>query len=272
MSKFTELQKLRDEINIEVEGVERYPTDAPSIVIANHSCLMDIFYLAMALPEEIISVLSSRVLYKKIEKRQELIDKYLYGFPFDTSGMRSYSDISLKASVDFLKEGITIGAFPEGLLNGSKMVSRGRTGMARILFQARELGIKPYLVPVAIDVNTTDTNLDRYIPNTEDQIHVRILPPVDYEAPFMEFCNCDNYQQRNNLLHSVIDNGMETIASSLGFPYVNSYLPLVPKDNIMYADGSVLPIDVAALPENIKCYKDGIDNRACELIRSLKKK
>lgn len=39
--------------------------DEPSLVIFNHICFMNIFYLAMAIPDFHVSVVSLRVLYKE---------------------------------------------------------------------------------------------------------------------------------------------------------------------------------------------------------------
>ena len=61
---------LKEKLNFIVEGLENYPKDnRPIYYIANHSCLMDIFYLSMAVPDNQIMVVSNRIVYKPIKEK-----------------------------------------------------------------------------------------------------------------------------------------------------------------------------------------------------------
>lgn len=80
--KYQRLQELREKLNFIVEGLENYPRDdRPIYFIANHSCLMDIFYLSMAVPNNQVMVVSNRIVYKPIKEKQEIVNKYLYTLP-----------------------------------------------------------------------------------------------------------------------------------------------------------------------------------------------
>lgn len=64
MSKLEELKKLRKQLDIEIIGKDNFPKDAPSIIVSNHNRLMDIFYLPLAFDQDIISLVSARLVYK----------------------------------------------------------------------------------------------------------------------------------------------------------------------------------------------------------------
>ena len=51
-SKIEELKKLRNSIDLVVNGKPEIIKESPTIVITNHNCLKDIFYLPMSLSEE----------------------------------------------------------------------------------------------------------------------------------------------------------------------------------------------------------------------------
>ena len=55
-TRIEELKRLKEKINIEVKNSDNIPKDRPSIIIANHSCLMDIFYLTASSPTRIVPI------------------------------------------------------------------------------------------------------------------------------------------------------------------------------------------------------------------------
>lgn len=59
MSKLDELKKLRNQVNLVIKNLDNYPKDEINVLVSNHNCLMDIFYLPMSLPEEIRRAASS---------------------------------------------------------------------------------------------------------------------------------------------------------------------------------------------------------------------
>lgn len=71
--KYQKLQELKEKLNFIVEGLENYPKDnRPIYYIANHSCLMDIFYLSMAVPDNQIMVVSNRIVLSQLKKNKTL--------------------------------------------------------------------------------------------------------------------------------------------------------------------------------------------------------
>ena len=103
MNKLEALKKLRDELNVEINGLENLNSDSPNVFIANHNCLKDIFYLPMSLPMETVSLISSRLIYKPDKKRQEMVEKYLYAMPIEAHGGSRYSEICLSRVQNILR-------------------------------------------------------------------------------------------------------------------------------------------------------------------------
>lgn len=269
--KYQKLQELKERLNFIIEGLENYPEgDRPIYFIANHSCLMDIFYLSMAVPDNQVMVVSNRIVYKPIKEKQETVNKYLYTLPLEPTG-KKYADITINAASRILESGINLSIFPEGVYNDRTAITRGRTGMARILFDTCKKGINPYLVPIAIDVDTEDNTLDRYKICEEDKVTVKILEPIDYEYLIKDYICSDNRDEKNAILHEVTDTGMINIANALGVPFTGAYKPAIPKDNIMFQDGSTIPLEAAGLDVNINRFQEEIDNRTQRLVRVLKK-
>lgn len=62
---------------------------------------------------------------------------------------------------------------------------------------------------------------------------------------------------------------MKLIADSLGLLYVDSYIELRPKGNVMFADGSVIETDMAQNPEFIDRYNRELEDRVMQLTRKL---
>ena len=81
ISKLDELRELREKLNISVNGLENIKENKSAILVSNHSCLMDIFYVPCVIDKDIISLISSRLMYKNDTLRKNVVNKYLNGFP-----------------------------------------------------------------------------------------------------------------------------------------------------------------------------------------------
>ena len=53
-SKLDELRELREKLNISVSGLENIKENEAAILVSNHSCLMDIFYVPCVIDKDII--------------------------------------------------------------------------------------------------------------------------------------------------------------------------------------------------------------------------
>jgi prepilin-type processing-associated H-X9-DG protein len=177
MNKREELNKLKSQINLSIRGLENYPKNELNVLVSNHNCLMDIFYVPMSLPEEIVSLISARLTYKEESNRKSIIERYLYAMPIEAHGGRVYANMGLS------------------------------------------------------------------------------------------YAQSD--EEKNTLLHMPIDASMKLIADSLKLPYVDSYIKLSPKGNVMFADGSVIETGMAQNPEFIDRYNRELEDRVMQLTRKL---
>ena len=115
-NKLDELKKLKNDL-IKVNGLENIDNKIPSIIISNHNCLMDIFYLPLVLNNEIVSLISPRLIYKKIENRQETVNKYLYAMPIEAHGGKTYSNICINKATELLNNNISLNIFSHLVLS-----------------------------------------------------------------------------------------------------------------------------------------------------------
>lgn len=262
-----ELKNLRNRIKLNVFGKQNYIKEKPTIFIANHNCLMDIFYLPAALPNACVSLISSRLIYKPDKLRQTLVNDSLYAMPIEAHGGAKYSNLCLKYAENLLYRNMNLTIFPEGAyIEPSKYVYRGHTGAARILFNARKNGILPQIIPVAIEIISDDySNLDNYIPNN-DIVNVYFLDPIDYNKYFLSYINSKDTKVKNMALHNVVDDCMKAIANALNKDYLNQYIELFPKNNVIFQDGLKVDTTVAQSEFYIDLYEKQLQKREKSLL------
>lgn len=268
-NKLDELKKLKNDL-IKVNGLENIDNKIPSIIISNHNCLMDIFYLPLVLNNEIVSLISPRLIYKKIENRQETVNKYLYAMPIEAHGGKTYSNICINKATELLNNNISLNIFPEGAyINDQTTVYRGRTGATRILFNAVKQGTKANIIPAAINIKNI-TDLDCYEFN-EKEVEITILPPIEYESAFNKFSNTEDTNIKNEALHQVTDEGMKAIAQALNRLYKNEYIELYKKGNVIFEDGKTINIEDAQNQIYINKYNNELTNRQKIITKQIKK-
>lgn len=150
MSKREELEKLKAEINLIIHNLDNYPKNETNVLVSNHNCLMDIFYIPASLPKEIISLVSARLIYKNEEDRKIMIERYLHAMPIEAHGGSKYTSLCLDYAQSFLERGKSISIFPEGAYVYDNNIFKGHTGASRIIYGARNAGKQVNLVPVSI--------------------------------------------------------------------------------------------------------------------------
>ena len=265
MSKIDLLRNIRNEIDINISGSENINIETPSLFVSNHNCLMDIFYLPMSIEFPIVNMISARLIYKKNFERQKMINDYLYSMPIEAHGGNKYSNMCLNSGISLLNSGISLGIFPEGAYVSDNNIYRGRTGASRILYGAMKEEIDVKLIPVGINV-FGDFDLDSYTFD-ERSIDVKILPSVDCKNFFDMFINSSNFYDKNEALHKPIDLCMKQIAEALDRPYINKYIELYPKGNVIFKDGYTVNTQAAQYSEFINKYGIELNDR----VKVLKK-
>ena len=265
--KIQELRKLKN--NIQVSGDLKVFDDGPSIIMCNHNCLKDIFYLplGLSLDDRILSLISSRLIYKQITERQDLINKYLYSMPIEAHGGPNYTNMCLSAATSLLLDNNHLNIFPEGAYIKDKQIHKGRTGAAQILFAAKEQGTCANIIPVAIKVDSEEKDLDSYNLKEEDNITIKVLEPLDYDEDYYNYLNSGNFNEKNICLHNVIDNGMKQISKVLNREYIDSYIKLDYKGNVIFENGDKIEVALANTEHYLSLYQESIKSRTRALKR-----
>jgi 1-acyl-sn-glycerol-3-phosphate acyltransferase len=239
------LVSMSERMSIDVSGLERYTTGEPSIIVANHTCMRDIFSVSSGLPEASEIVLSARLMWKsntpENKLRREVIEKSLYGIPLEVHG----GDMRLRAGFDMARRALTKGhsviIFPEGAYTGASEVTKGRTGASRILFDAVKDGARPNLVPIGIDQSPVE-DIDSF---TDFSGHTRLVigEPIAYEEAYTQFVAADSLEERKSALRAPIDLAMRAIAAQIDKPYVDEYIPIWPRSTVVIESGEEIPIE-----------------------------
>lgn len=234
---------------------------------------MDIFCLPAAIPEPVISLISARLIYKKILERQKMVNNNLYALPIEAHGGVDYANMCLETGVSMLQQGYSINIFPEGAYiveNG--YVYRGRTGASRMLFSCYKKGISVLLLPVAIKVNCSEASLDSYEINTQDKISINILKPMNFQEEYNKFNESKTQWQQNIYLHAVMDKSMQQIANSLNKTYSMEYIQLTPKNNVIFKNGQTITTTEAQETRYLNRYQKELNENVNELSRELKRR
>lgn len=268
MNKLEKLKEIRERINFSVSGNVNINLKEPCIFVSNHNCLLDIFYQPMALDIPIISLVSARLIYKNILDRQQIINDYLYSMPIEAHGGKVYSDMCLNSAVKLLNSGLSLGIFPEGAYVSERCIYRGRTGVSRILFEAKKMGINVNLVPISINITGDDYDLDSY-KFDDRKVEVKILPGIDYENAYDYFLYANSADEKNNALHEPVDLCMKAIAEALDCPYKDEYIELYQKGNVIFNDGKTVLTSIAQDDMYISSYQKNLDKRAMVLKKQL---
>ena len=126
---------------VRIEGRENIPSGKPCVLMGNHQCILDPLMLAMCTPDREIHFMGKKELFENRFLRW--IFTKVHGFPVD----RGNIDMSaIRTALGVLKEGDTLGIFPEG--------TRSRDGhMLPLLGGASMLALRSGcdVVPVYID-------------------------------------------------------------------------------------------------------------------------
>lgn len=268
MNKLENLKELRNKVNLIVNNVDNYPKDELNVVVANHNCLMDIFYLPMALPKEIVSLISARLVYKNEQARKDLVNKYLYAMPVEAHGGPAYTNMCLTQALEFLLNKKSVSIFPEGAYVYDKKIFRGHTGASRLVYNARNNQQHVNLVPVSIYVSRND-DLDNYN-KIGDNVEITILPPIDYEESYYNYKWAKNKEEKNIFLHQPIDIAMEQIANILDIPYENNYIKLRNKGNVIFSDGSLVDTQIAQQAKYVNRYNEELNYQRVKLLKIMK--
>jgi 1-acyl-sn-glycerol-3-phosphate acyltransferase len=192
---------------IEVEGLDRLPTEGGAIMAPNHLSVIDHFVLATALPRRITYV-------GKGEYMDSWKTKYIFPalgmIPIDRTG-GSAAQAALDAAAGVLDNGELFGIYPEGTRSRDGKLHKGHTGAARL---ALRTGCPIY--PVGLQGTLEVQPPDASMPKPFKVMRVRIGRPVSVAR----------YRDRADdrlVLRQIIDEVMFEIRELSGQDYVDTY-------------------------------------------------
>ena len=128
---------------VKIEGRENIPKDRNCVLMGNHQCILDPLMLALCVPDREIHFMGKKELWNN--RLLGWAFTKVHGFPVDRGNMDMGA---IRTAMNVLKEGDTLGIFPEG--------TRSKTGhMLPLLGGASMLALRSRcdVVPVYIDGN-----------------------------------------------------------------------------------------------------------------------
>lgn len=248
--KKPQLERIAEEFDLTVNSVEQYPTDKPSLIVANHTSMKDIFTISAALPEATKIVLSSRLMWKanniETSLRRLMIEQTLHGIPLEVHSGQERLRAGFEMAKRALSEGWSVIIFPEGAYTGDGHVTKGRTGATRILFDATQEGIDAHLLPVGIRTELNTDRLDDFVPDGDVSV-ISIGTPIDYHEYYDAFSQATCHDEKKLALRAPIDAAMQAAATLAGYPYLDEYIWLRPRDTVVLESGEEVPLGRAAI-------------------------
>ena len=230
---------------ITLNGLENIPNKGTNIFVVNHNCFLDIYLIAYILNMPCISMVSANSLFGSNEERKEKLNELLYPYPIEMRASTNYKDAIMNGAVKLLLNGKNVIVFPQGVFDKEKKVSRARTGIIRILFDALSVNDEIYnIIPIALEVsNVTLDNIQSS--NVWDcfKANITILPRFNYSEYYYNYLKCKFRADKNIILHNLMDLIMKDIAKCLNYQYVNEYIKLYDMDGFWFPDGKYVKFE-----------------------------
>jgi 1-acyl-sn-glycerol-3-phosphate acyltransferase len=198
-----------------VRGVENVPSTGAAILASNHLSFSDSIFLPLQCPRPVVFLAKSEYFTGKGLKGW-LVKWFFQAtgqLPIDRSGGKA-SEAALNTGLGVLEQGQLLGIYPEGTRSPDGRLYRGRTGIARMVLEA-----KVPVVPVAMidteKVQPIGTRLPR----------VRRVGIV-YGKP-LDFSRFDGMEGDRIVLRAVTDEIMYELKKISGQEYVDQYASTV---------------------------------------------
>ena len=263
MKKIDYLNKFMNkyQYNLKTNG---YKSNKVTIFISNHTCIREVFFIASILNNKVVFTASSNSVYKKAYK-EKIMNNSLYLLPIELYGNNKYFDIYLDKLLDLLKENINIIFFPEGVYTRDGNINRGHTGVSRLIIKALENNIDISVVPIytKIDDYKDKANLDL----NNENVEITFLKELDLTNILDEYNKSNN---KNEILHKIVDNAMKEIAKYGNIIYKNKYRNYVSKKRLFILNGMYVNKNVLLSKKYFNKYSNDIEKRKNYIIKDYK--
>ena len=158
-----------------VRGAERIPADGAAILASNHLSFSDSIFLPLMLRRPVVFLAKSEYFTGKGIKGTltRWFFKSTGQLPIDRSGGKA-SEAALNTGLGVLSQGQLLGIYPEGTRSPDGRLFRGRTGIARMVLEA-----KVPVFPVAMIDTEKVQPIGKRLPRIR-RIGVVVGQPLDF--------------------------------------------------------------------------------------------
>jgi 1-acyl-sn-glycerol-3-phosphate acyltransferase len=194
-----------------VRGMENIPTSGPVILASNHLSFSDSIFLPLQSRRPVVFLAKSEYFTGKGLKGAltRWFFKATGQLPIDRSGGKA-SEASLNTGLKVLAQGQVLGIYPEGTRSPDGRLFRGRTGIARMVLEA-----KVPVLPVAMIDTEKVQPIGRRLPRIR-RIGIIVGEPLD-------FSRFDGMEGDRVILRAVTDEIMYELMKISGQEYVDVY-------------------------------------------------
>lgn len=198
-----------------VRGVENVPSSGAAILASNHLSFSDSIFLPLQCPRPVVFLAKSEYFTGKGIKGWLVKSFFLATgqLPIDRSGGKA-SEAALNTGLGVLEQGQLLGIYPEGTRSPDGRLYRGRTGIARMVLEA-----KVPVIPVAMIDTEKVQPIGKRLPR------VRRVGIV-YGKP-LDFSRFEGMEGDRIVLRAVTDEIMYELKKISGQEYVDQYASTV---------------------------------------------
>lgn len=211
----------------QVTGLENIPESGPAVVVCNHTSAVETFIVPAVISRRLTFPAKAELFAEGGGPFKRLVAWFLTvvgQVPMDRSGGRASAG-SMDSVLQVLRNGELLAIFPEGTRSPDGRLYKGKTGVARLVLQAR--------VPI-IPIGIRDTRLQRTkrlgIPYYR-RAKISIGKPIDFDR-------YAGVATDRTVLRHVTDEIMAAVQEQSGQEYVDAYGSSV---KAALADGRTLP-------------------------------
>ena len=195
-----------------VEGADLVPRTGPAILASNHLSFSDHFFAPLPLPRKVVFLAKSEYFTRRGVKGlfSKLFLSGIGQIPVDRSGGEA-SERALNTGLRALAEGYLLGIYPEGTRTPDGRLYRGKTGVARLVLEA-----KVPVIPCAMIGGF------EFQPPGKIRPRLRIRPGVRFGKP-LDFSRYYGLETDRIVLRAITDEIIYEIMKLSGQEYVDEY-------------------------------------------------